>query len=173
MVIRNASTVDLDTILYLFDDVQTWLIQAGFEEQWGIEPFSTNELQAQRFMNWIDQNIFYVLVDNEVIVGTLVINPDVPEYVSELFQNVSKMFYLEAFATHPNIRGTGKGKQLLDFAESEAQKCQIECLRLDCWAGSQTLKQYYIHKGYQEIAQFKVDGWQGLLFEKCGIKIFS
>lgn len=174
MIIRNAKQADLDSILHLFDDVQIWLVQAGYEGQWGAEPFSTNELQAQRFLDWIDNDIFYLLVDNSVIVGTLVINPEVPDYASKLCQNTSKqMFYLEAFATHPSIRRTASGKQLLDFAESEAQKSQIECLRLDCWAGNQKLRQYYINKGYQELTQFKVNSWDGVLFEKCGIEVIK
>ena len=165
MTIDKATLKDLPTILSLFDAAQAWLVGKGLAEQWGTEPFS--ETQVERFTEWLERDVLYVLRDKVFIVGTLVINSEPPDYARSACEKYPRQaLYLEAFAVHPNFRGRHFGRQLLEFAKSEARRRGVDWLRLDCWSGNEALKRYYVDAGYSRFAHCELGTWRGALFEK-------
>lgn len=164
---EQAHPEDLTDILKLFDQVQAWLIASGLAGQWGTEPFSESELQRERFSGWLEHGLLYALCNQDRVVGSLVINPEIPSYAKQACeQHPKQALYLEAFAVHPNLRGKGLGGRLLEFAEREAERQNIGWLRLDCWADNNRLKRYYLERGYREFAQCELGTWRGAVFEK-------
>ncbi|MAU01246.1 MAG: hypothetical protein CL608_29225 [Anaerolineaceae bacterium] len=166
MKIEKAIEHDLNEILTLFNKTQSWLIEQGYEAQWGIRPFTENPGQIERFKHWLAHGTFYVLRHEGSIVSTLVIGDQAPAYTLAAFTHPPQTLYLEAFATNPAYRGKGIGKMLLQWAEQEAEGKKAERLRLDCWAGNHALRKYYQSAGFQEVGEFQVHTWPGVLFEK-------
>lgn len=166
MKTEKAVEHDLNEILALFDKTLQWLIDQGYPAQWGTRPFTENPGQIERFKHWLQHGVFYVLRHEERIVGTLVIVDQTPAYAQSAFPHPPNTLYLEAFATDPAYRGKGVGKMLLQWAEQQAEEKRAERLRLDCWAGNHALRKYYRLAAFQELGEFQVSTWQGVLFEK-------
>ena len=51
-------------------------------------------------------------------------------------------------------------------AEDLAKSKRLDVLRLDCWAGNETLKTLYRGQGLQEVAELMNEGHRVCLFEK-------
>jgi GNAT superfamily N-acetyltransferase len=162
-----ATEQDLPQILALFDAAMCWLVVQGLSDQWGTTPFSQQPAEVEHFAAWIRQGSLFVARHNEVILGTIVIVSAPPSYSArEWNQTPRAALYLKAFATDRRYAGQGVGRVLLDWVEQQARNQGIDWLRLDCWAGNESLRRYYRGQGFEERGEFGQGEWRGMLFEK-------
>jgi predicted N-acetyltransferase YhbS len=57
--------------------------------------------------------------------------------------------YLHRLAVDPAFSGQGIGLRILRWAEGRAASLGKTSIRLDCWAGNETLRRYYERAGYR------------------------
>jgi GNAT superfamily N-acetyltransferase len=73
---------------------------------------------------------------------------------------------VETVAVHPDVQGTGLGRQLLDFAEQEARRSGLRRLRLYTNEVMTENLALYAHLGYQESHRGVEDGYRRVHMEK-------
>ncbi len=167
IAISRAKVDDLLPILHLFDEAVVWLKQRGLEKQWGSEPFSASPQMREQFRGWLNQGIMFVARLDDRIVGSLVLNPAVPSYISNRWESFpSSAFYLEAFVTLRALAGQHIGHALLQWAEQYTRESGRTTIWLDCWSENVALVRYYQQCGFIPQEEFMVKDWRGQLFEK-------
>jgi GNAT superfamily N-acetyltransferase len=57
--------------------------------------------------------------------------------------------YLHSLAVCRSAAGSGLALQMLDWARARARERGCSELRLDCWAGNERLKRYYLEAGFE------------------------
>lgn len=74
--------------------------------------------------------------------------------------------YLERLAVARPVAGRGLSHAVVAACEDLARRHRLDALRLDCWAGNETLKALYRGLGFQEVAEQTSEGYRVTLFEK-------
>jgi GNAT superfamily N-acetyltransferase len=98
----------------------------------------------------IKNNYVYVLLVDEEIVGTFCIK-DI-DCLSELTID-PKSKYLFQIAILPEYQGNNLGSVITDFARSFAREVD-NTIYLDCWAGNEKLKDFYLNNGFEYQGNF-------------------
>lgn len=98
----------------------------------------------------IKKNYVYVLLVDEEIVGTFCIKDIV--CLSELTID-PKSKYLFQIAILPEYQGNNLGSVITDFARSFAREVD-KTIYLDCWAGNEKLKNFYLNNGFEYQGNF-------------------
>lgn len=167
ITISQAKIDDLLSILHLFDEAIVWLNQRGLEKQWGSELFSESAQIHEQFSGWLNQGIMFVARLDDRIVGSLVLNPAAPSYISNRWESFpSSAFYLEAFVTSRALSGQYIGHTLLQWIEQYTRESGRTTIWLDCWGENAALVRYYRQLGFIPREEFMVKDWRGQLFEK-------
>lgn len=99
-------------------------------------------------------HLFYILTQEEAPVGYLSL-----EHTTETKRTKIHKIYLL-----PEQQGTGAGKQLIMFAESEAKKMQSKILYLNVNRYNQAIG-FYEHFGLEKTSQENIDIGNGYLME--------
>ena len=73
---------------------------------------------------------------------------------------------IENVAVHPNAQGTGLGRQLMEYAEAEARRSGLGCLRLYTNEVMTENLAMYEHLGYHEVDRRTEDGYRRVFMEK-------
>lgn len=73
---------------------------------------------------------------------------------------------IESVAVHPDVQGTGRGRQLMDFAEGQARRLGLGCLRL--YTNEVMIENiaFYEQIGFHELDRRIEDGYQRVFMEK-------
>ena len=69
-------------------------------------------------------------------------------------------------AVHPKVQGTGVGRRLMEFAEKEASRLDLKCLRLRTNEIMVENIAIYTHLGYVEVGRRIEDGYRRVYMEK-------
>jgi GNAT superfamily N-acetyltransferase len=163
--IRSATSNDIPVILHLFDDAVRWLVSKGITKQWGTEPLSSRAGFSERVEAWVREQKMWVVCQDDVVLGCLVIASSVPAYAQKVCEKYLKeMLYLEAFVASREHKGVGK--VLLEHAESLARSQDIRFIWVDCFAENPALRTYYERAGFTVFAEFSVKDWHGIVLEK-------
>ena len=162
---------DLSNILTLWDGTVAWLVAKGIEKQWGSTPFSQLPAMRERFLLWLRRGELFLArarnTSTGAIVATLALVDTIPAYAASAWGVAPEQcLYLEAFTTTRILQGSGLGRTLLQWAEAYTLERGKAVLRLDCWAGNQTLCEYYRAAGFQPHNAFRLGDWDGQTFEK-------
>lgn len=162
---------DLSGILTLWDETVAWLVAKGMEKQWGATPFSQLPAMRERFLLWLRRGELFIArarnTNTGAIVATVALVDTIPAYAASAWGVAPDQgMYLEAFTTARMLRAPGLGRALLRWAEAYTREHGKSVLRLDCWAGNQTLCEYYRAAGFQPQNAFRLGNWDGLTFEK-------
>lgn len=161
---RHASEADAAAVLRLFDEVIEWFQTFGNEQQWGIEPWSTQDRQIARVREACALPGAWVAVHEQIgICGALVLGEAMP-YVP-VAQSPELYVRLLIASRHPFARGVGRALMLL--ADEEARAAGVSQLRVDCYAGgSGRLIRFYESCGYERQLSFSEDGWPGQVLQR-------
>lgn len=57
-------------------------------------------------------------------------------------------------------------RAIVAASEDVAREQRLDALRLDCWAGNETHKGFYLGQGFQGVAEVTSEGHRICLFEK-------
>lgn len=143
MKIRIATSNDRQQVVNVLNKATLALQKKGIC-QWDY-PWDVNKIVSE-----IKNNYAYVLFIDEEIVGTFCIKEI--DSLSEL-TIVPNSNYLFQIALLPEYQGNNYGSEITDFARSftiEGNKT----IYLDCWAGNEKLKGYYLNNGFEYLGDF-------------------
>ncbi|MBV2367127.1 GNAT family N-acetyltransferase [Streptomonospora nanhaiensis] len=158
--IRLAEAADLDALIALRIESETWLHAAGIQ-QW-----VDRERGIRNLREGVAAGVTYVVDDGGTVAATLTLNgPDRDFWTDE--DDPENALYLYKFIIGPAHRGTGLGDALLDWACAEAEGRGKALLRLDCWRENKSLQRYYLDRGFHHVRTVQVAGrGSGALFER-------
>lgn len=143
MEIRLAKLKDLEQVVFILNEATLELQQKGIH-QWEY-PWDKNKIQNQ-----IKNNYSYVLLRHNKIIGTFCIN-DI-DYINDLTVDEESK-YLSQIAILPKFQGRNVGSAINDFTCSFVKGLN-QTLYLDCWAGNEKLKEFYLRNGLEYIGDF-------------------
>jgi len=158
--VRPGGPDDTARLLALFDDAIAWLVARGQPGQWGEQPFSAREAEAERAQGWADSGgLWFAVGPDGEDAGAIVLGeafgyvppPDCPEV------------YVQVLLTASAYRGRGVGRRLIDQAKRVAREEGAERLRVDCWDGTPDLPAAYVRLGFERVGSFDVKGWPGAI----------
>lgn len=157
--IRRARATDAPAILRIFDEVIAWFVEIGNEEQWGSEPWSTQDRQIARVTEACELPEAWVAVDqHDEVLGFIALGSAMP-YVPKV--NHEELYVRVLIASRAQA-ARGVGRRLMELADERALAAGISELRLDCFAGgSGGLVRFYESCGYERDTGFTDDGWPG------------
>lgn len=148
MVIRLATLDDKGIVLDILNKVTLDLHGKGIQ-QWEY-PWDADKLVSE-----IKKNYVYVLLKDENIIGTFCIK-EIDE-LSE-FKIDSRSNYLSQIAILPYYQGNKLGSVITNFACAYVKEGS-KTLYLDCWAGNQKLKDFYLNNGFTYEGDFPEDDY--------------
>lgn len=143
MKIRLAKLNDQQQVLNVLNKVTLGLQKKGIN-QWDY-PWDANKIVSE-----IKNNYAYVLLFDEEIIGTFCIKEI--DCLSDLAID-SQSKYLCQIAILPEYQGNNIGSAITEFARSFANKVN-KSIYLDCWAGNEKLKDFYLKNGFEYQGDF-------------------
>lgn len=152
---RRAGVNDLPVYREIITEAQRWMWSRNIN-QWK-EGFS-------------DQFLADDIVNNQVILACAgsevagLCSLQEEELAWETFDG--KALYLHRLTVRRSCSGQGLGAAILRQAENLAREKGKPFLRLDCWAGNEKLKEYYLKEGYSYKGNWREGDWMVSLFEK-------
>jgi N-acetylglutamate synthase-like GNAT family acetyltransferase len=156
--VRRAREADLPATKALLDAASQWLIARGIR-QWdrGYMPLET-------LVGRLERGELYVCLRDGEVVGTLALQGADPDLWGE---DGGRCLYLHTLVVRPDLRGTGLGHRMLEWAEHVTREEGRILLRLDCLAEGMALRCYYREAGYTEVSIKQMNPtWRAALFEK-------
>lgn len=107
----------------------------------------------EAFKNDIEQEELYVLKENNLIIGTIVISTFMDkEYIPITWLTPTKNnYYIHRLAVHPAHQRKGYARQLMDYAEAFAKAKKATSIRLDTFSQNQRNQRFYETRGYQKL----------------------
>ena len=151
---RSASKNDLDSLAALYNQVALALLQKGIQ-QWSY-PFDQEALAMK-----INFGRIYLLELNQEIVGAF--SMSLQEGYPPL-KTTETSYYLGEIAVSPVCQGQSLGEKIVDFAINKAKSEGVP-LTLDCWAGNDKLKQFYMECGLNYLGDFPEEDYSISVFE--------
>ncbi|GGW24745.1 GNAT family N-acetyltransferase [Arenibacter certesii] len=146
-MIRLAKESDIPAILKLTAACAKAMADNGIY-QWN-ESYPSQEA----FGNDIQRGELFLLMENNHIVGTIVISTHMDqEYFSIPWSTpYHNNLYIHRLAVHPTHQKKGYGKLLMDYAENFARDNSAVSVRLDTFSKNERNNIFYKKRGYQEV----------------------
>jgi len=136
--IRLAQRDEKDIIVDLLNKVALHLNKKGVK-QWSY-PWDEKEIYEE-----IESKLIYILIVNNTVIGTFSIKDT--DYVNvPLIKGQNN--YLYRVAISPEYFGKNFGLEMVDYAIKLSRGTK-KSLYLDCWAGNDKLKKFYLDAGFQ------------------------
>ncbi|WP_067536511.1 GNAT family N-acetyltransferase [Nocardia crassostreae] len=157
MVIRRAEAADAPAVLHLFDEVIAWFVAIGNREQWGTEPWSTQESRVKRVTEACSLPGAWIAEHPRLgVCGALVLGEAMP-YVPVATE---PELYVRLLISSRDPGARGIGRRLLAFADNESRAAGLDRLRVDCYGGGTgALVRFYESCGYERLQHIDVEGW--------------
>lgn len=146
-MIRKATIQDIDTIINITKACAIDMVSKNIH-QWNSQYPSRTAFEID-----VSRNELYVLVEEEKIMGCLVLSTKMDtEYqsVSWLTPN-TKNLYVHRLAIDPNFQGKGLAQKLMSFAENFAKKNEYASIRLDTFSKNTRNQKFYELRGYKKL----------------------
>lgn len=144
ITIEKAKDTDINKVIKILNDVTSDLISRNIN-QWEY-PWEEKGLKK----DIQEEKVFLVFVEGHPV-GTFSV--EVLDKEENEFYRAVDGRYLYRIAVLPRIQGLGYGHQIL---EAIKEQCSISkyTLYLDCWAGNEKLKRFYINAGLKYIGDY-------------------
>jgi len=160
LTIRPGDEADGPTVVALFDEAVTWLVERGHTGQWGATPFAERPGVRERVQGFRIGGGLYIAERDKVPVGVLVVGP-APDYAPPA---PVRDLYVMLLLTARQPAGQGIGGLLINKAIELGYERGAEILRVDCWAHAPGLVRWYEKQGFSRSSRFELNGWQGQIF---------
>ncbi|TRZ46473.1 GNAT family N-acetyltransferase [Robertkochia solimangrovi] len=120
----------------------------------GIIQWTDNYPSKEAFLKDIEREELYVLEDNNIIIGCVVISKLKDEFYNEIewLTPDKNNYYIHRLAVHPDFQKMGHAQRMMSFAESLARENDAASVRLDTFSKNQGNMRFYEQRGYQRLA---------------------
>ena len=157
MNVRRATIIDADWIVDLSKRVQAALTAAGSLQQIG--PLTLSIVEAS-----IQAGTAYLLKQPAHRIGSVLVDPVTPTYPPSLAQwRLDRLpgpfWYLHALMIEPEEQGKGLGRIFLDGIRQQVIPYHNGTIVLDCWAGNDKLRDFYLRAGFTLHGVFPEKGY--------------
>lgn len=122
-------------------------------EQNGIHQWNEHYPSEATFVNDVEREELYVIVEDSSILGTIVVSTFMDdEYrpIQWLTPNGNST-YIHRLSVHPDHQGKGLAQQLMDFAETYSKNHGFVSVRLDTFSQNKRNQRFYEQRGYQKL----------------------
>lgn len=153
VVLRPASSADVEPLLALMDRVVAWLVARGRSGQWGSRPLSEATGYREHTAAAVTAGRVTVAVRDGAVVGAVTLDRTTPAFVPAGLLPEGAL-YVHALVSDRTAAGLGIGQLLLDHAVSLAAGGP---LALDHWSGSPELATRYEDAGFAAVGDFVLD----------------
>lgn len=146
-MIRKATSSDVDSILLVTKACAKSMISKGIY-QW-----NEHYPNAAAFEKDIKRNELYVLTNENIIIGTIVIST----FMDDEYQSIKwltpndKNLYIHRLAVHPDYQGQGLAQKLMDFAEAYGSENGYDSIRLDTFSQNPRNQKFYERRNYKRL----------------------
>ena len=156
--IRIDGPEALPAFIALAEDAAVWLWARGIR-QW--KPGSIRAAEAE-LLGKLDQGwLITTMAEGEMVAGCLLTRLAPPEWLDK----TTGAAYIERLTVSRTYAGQGLGRSIVGACADLGYQEGLGALRLDCWAGNETLKALYRGLGFRDVAEVASDGYQVCLFE--------
>jgi len=162
MIVRRATMDDAEWIVDLSRRVQEALTASGSLQQIGPLPHATVE-------SAVSAQTAYLLEMSSDRLGSVLVDPASPTYQHHLAQwgldtLAGPLWYLHALMIEPGEQGKGLGKVFLDGVREWVIPDKDGTIVLDCWAGNDKLRDFYLRAGFIFHGVFPVRDYEVAVF---------
>ncbi|MCX4451645.1 GNAT family N-acetyltransferase [Streptomyces sp. NBC_01789] len=160
MILRLATTEDVDALMALRIEAEGWLAAAGID-QWR-NPRTRGPALA-KWVADIEAGRTWVLEDQVVVATVTLALPDMDFWRTS--DDPESAVYVAKLITARATKGRGLGSRLLDWSGSQARAQGKPWVRLDCWRDNLALQDFYMREGFAhvrtEAPTHRLSGWMG------------
>jgi len=146
-MIRRAKISEISHIMAITKKCAAFMIAKGI--------FQWNEHYPSKkaFLNDIEQEELYVLLQDDILIGTIVISTHMDdEYIPiKWLTKNEKNIYIHRLSVHPDFQGKGYAQQLMDYAEGYARQNGFVSVRLDTFSKNKRNQKFYETRGYKKL----------------------
>lgn len=137
-------------MLSVMDEAAVWLHARGITEQWPAS-FSERPEWIDSFRSLIERNAVYIVWRQEEAVANVVLeeHPFSRRMAGLWPDGALDAVLLFRLAVRRSVAGQGVADLLLRWAAEYTRERGKSELRLDCWAGNERLKRYYLDAGFE------------------------
>ena len=138
MIIQNTSAEDIDAVFYLYDEATKYQ-KKHQKNSW--KGFDRKEIEAE-----ISEGRHYVIKEDNTVACTFLIAFESPLIWKD--SNKDPAIYLHRIATHPNYRGRGYVKAIIEWSKTLAKAQNKYFIRLDTHTKNDKINAYYSSCGF-------------------------
>ncbi len=147
VTIHAATPDDLDDVMSILDEAGAWLHSIGITQQWP-RSFSQRQGTPETFTDQLQTGIVYIARQGAgAAAGTFRLTEGDARVWPDA--KAGEALYLHSLAVRRSVAGSGVAAEMLAWARARAAVLGRQELRLDCWAGNQRLRRYYVDGGFE------------------------
>lgn len=153
-----AAEKDSENLLALLQGAAAHLHKKGVR-QW-TEPFTAGALREDIIKN----RVVLLFLDGH-LAGSYALKEIAAPLWPQISQKQVGQFYLYRVVISPALQGAGLGKILVEHATKTALE-QNKSVFLDCWAGNEALRRFYLSCGFSDLGVFPEEDYEIRVFYK-------
>jgi ribosomal protein S18 acetylase RimI-like enzyme len=163
---RGALTIDpaqpheLRVVIAIIDDAAAWLHAKGITQQW-------HSPSPQSFVEFMEKQIargevYLARTADGHAIGTFRFDWTDEELWAD---DPDGGGYVHSFAIRSCAHGKGVGAAMMAWAKQHVRARGKKFLRLDCWGGNKSLKNYYAGLGFTLVRYVPEEDWVCAAFQ--------
>ena len=148
----NSTPSDIDTIFDFYD--------LAIEHQKKVSPKQWQGFNRDLVQQEIAENRQYkILVDGEVAAIFALTYSDPQIWLGK---DGEAAIYIHRIVTHPDYRGYGFVKVIVEWAKEFSKTTLLDYIRMDTWADNERLLKYYTGCGFNHVGEIRIGADSGL-----------
>ena len=150
---------NIDSSLLIMLEVAKWLTEKG-EPLWKIEDLTKEKLLEDN----ITSDNFYTCWENDEPIATMILQWHYPKFWKNI--RSGETGFIRKLCVSRKYAGKGISYKMMEFAENECKRKNINYLRLDCAGDRQKLCKFYESLGYTQINKKIIGEYNIAFYEK-------
>lgn len=150
--VLNSLPSDIDTIFEFYD--------LAIEHQKKVSPKQWQGFSRELVKHEIAEGRQYKILVNGTVAAIFAVTYSDPQIWPG--KNDETAVYIHRIVTHPNFRGYGFVKVIIDWAKAHRKTTPLHYIRMDTWADNERLLQYYTGCGFNHVGNIKIAPNSGL-----------
>jgi predicted N-acetyltransferase YhbS len=147
IIVRRASFINIPEITNLLNHALER--KHGYNDpSWGTEEFTANEVREM-----LGSTRVYIAATNGKVVGVVSITNKDQLWTDNVGPDPDPAWYIHRLSSSTTAKGQNVGGLLIQQLEDDARRQGTNALRLDCSYENKGLYDYYVQKGFEEVAR--------------------